>query len=135
VNVARRRFRTLLAFAGVALALVAWASRDMLADGMDQLARKRCCQRMRVFALRVEARSEQRRALPRSLQEWAAQEPDVADAFGNDLGAYELVPPEVAGSAPRDPASTVLLVERRATHPGPRHALFADLHVDVAPPE
>lgn len=129
----RRRGKSLLALALVTLALLAWASRDMILDGTDQYERKRCCQRMRVCALLVQSLAERHQPLPPSLQAWIAEDHEVADVFLGDVACYELVPPDPPGAAARDPASTLLLVEKKATHPGPRHALFADGHVDVAP--
>jgi hypothetical protein len=127
-----RRWKSPLALAGVALALVAWASRDVILDGADQYERKRCCQRLRIGSMLLQSFAEQHQPRPTSMREWIAADPYVAEVFSGDDGCYEIVPPQ-PGDETRDPASTVILVEKRATHPGLRHALFADLHVDVAP--
>jgi prepilin-type processing-associated H-X9-DG protein len=128
------RRNALLSLAAVAVALVAWASRDMLLDGHAQWERKRCCQRMRVCSMLLQSFADQHQPMPTSLHEWIAEDPNVAEVFLDDAGCYEIVPPQ-PGDEMRDPASTVILVEKKATHSGLRHALFADLHVDVAPGE
>ena len=118
----------------VAVALVAWASRDMLLDGHAQWERKRCCQRMRTCSMLLQSIADRHQPAPTSMREWIAEDPNVAELFADDAGCYEVVPPQPGGGT-RDPASTVILVETKATHAGLRHALFADLHVDVAPGE
>jgi hypothetical protein len=129
-----RRWNALLSLAAVAVALVAWASRDMLLDGHAQWERKRCCQRMRICSMLLQSFADQHQPLPTSMRAWIAEDPYVAEVFNGDAGCYEVVPPQ-PDDAMRDPASTVILLEKKATHAGLRHALFADLHVDVAPGE
>jgi hypothetical protein len=128
-----RTSRRWIALVVVALLLAAWGSREVLFVAREQMARKQCCMRLRECAGRIQALADANQKPPPTLREWAATDPEIAKLFGDDLDDYEFVPLELRSKDAAVLATTVILRETKATHPGTLHALYADSHIDVAP--
>jgi hypothetical protein len=81
----------------------------------------------------MQALADADRKPPPTLREWAATDPEIAKLFGDDIDSYEFVPLKPRSKDSAELATTVVLRETKATHPGTLHALYADSHIDVAP--